>query len=187
MAREIHRKSQFFLSLLDDSQPLAHALSGEILLFKGQSDQALGEGERAIVVGPNFPLAYFWLADILNRSARPAEAIGLVDKAMRLDPQLANLYAIQKGIAYNRLGRYSEAIPIVKSHLARYPNDLAGHILMIVDCMELGRQQEARAEVADVLRIDPKFSLDLFRQRVPDKDGTWLQHRDADLRKAGLT
>jgi hypothetical protein len=58
---------------------------------------------------------------------------------------------------------------------------------LIVDFTELGQQQKARAEVADVLRIDPKFSLDLFRQRVPDKDHAWLQHRDADLRKAGLT
>lgn len=34
---------------------------------------------------------------------------------------------------------------------------------------ELGKEVEARAEVAEVLRLNPKFSLEIHKERVPIK------------------
>jgi hypothetical protein len=45
---------------------------------------------------------------------------------------------------------------------------------------------EAWAEAAEVLRINPKFSLEVHKQRVPIKDPAVLECHLAALRKAGL-
>ena len=51
---------------------------------------------------------------------------------------------------------------------------------------ELGKEAEARAEVVEVLRINPQFSLELHKQRVPIKDPAVLERHITALRKAGL-
>lgn len=183
LAFEIEQRA----AALDDSQALAHALLGELHLLRREYDQSLFEGERAVTVGPNLALAYFWLADILNRLARPAEALDQVEKAIRLDPRNRYIYLFQMASAYTRMGRYSEAIPLLKSHLSSLPNSPGAHVLLIVDYTELGREQEAKAEATEVLRIDPGFSIEVFKQRIPDRDPNWLRRRDVDLRRAGLS
>jgi len=50
----------------------------------------------------------------------------------------------------------------------------------------MGREKEASAEAAEVLRINPKFSLDHFRKTVPYKNQAALDRIIAALRKAGL-
>jgi len=44
----------------------------------------------------------------------------------------------------------------------------------------------ARTWAAEVLRINPKFSLEVHKQREPIKDPAVLERHLADLRKAGL-
>jgi hypothetical protein len=51
---------------------------------------------------------------------------------------------------------------------------------------ELGKDAEARVEAAEVLRINPKFSLEVHKERVPIKDPAVLERHLAVLRKAGL-
>jgi len=51
---------------------------------------------------------------------------------------------------------------------------------------QLGREEEAQTEAAEVLRLNPQFSLEVHRQRVPIKDPTTLERHIAALRKAGL-
>jgi len=51
---------------------------------------------------------------------------------------------------------------------------------------ELSKKADAQAEAAEVLRLNPKFSLEIHKERVPIKDPAVLgRHLDA-LRKAGL-
>ncbi len=171
---------------LDDSLPTSHMALGAFYLWKRQFDHATAEGERAIALDPNRAAAYLWMGVILNYTGKPAEAIGLAEKAMRLDPWNRDLYIVDVGAAYTMMGRYADAIPPLKRHLDRAPNNLGAHVYLAMDYIELGREEEARAEAAEVLRINPNFSLELFKQRVPAKDQTWLKRRLADLRRAGL-
>ncbi len=112
--------------------------------------------------------------------------IGLEEKAIRLDPRNRDYYVFWEAMAYTLMGRYAEAIPLLKQHFTRYPNDLGSHVVLIIDYIELRHEQEARAEAAEVLRISPHFSLDMWRQRSPQKNRALLERNLADLRKAGL-
>jgi len=51
---------------------------------------------------------------------------------------------------------------------------------------ELGQTAEARKEATEVLRLNPKFSLAVHKQRMPIKDPAVLERHIAALRKAGL-
>jgi hypothetical protein len=51
---------------------------------------------------------------------------------------------------------------------------------------ELGKDAEAHIEVAEVLRLNPNFSLEIHKERVPIKDPAMLERHIAALRRAGL-
>jgi hypothetical protein len=57
------------------------------------------------------------------------------------------------------MGRYEDGITVLKRHLAAYPDNLVAHLFMLIGCAELGRDGEARAEAAEVMRISPHFTL----------------------------
>jgi len=50
----------------------------------------------------------------------------------------------------------------------------------------LGREEQARAEATEVLRIHPKFSLEHFAKILPYKDQSVVDNMIACLRKAGV-
>ena len=50
----------------------------------------------------------------------------------------------------------------------------------------MGRDKEAHAEAAEVLRINPKFSVDSFAKILRDKDQSGVDKLVNALRKAGL-
>jgi adenylate cyclase len=171
---------------VDDSLAQAHATLGAVYLWKKQYDPAIAEEERAIALDANFADAYRWLGFILDFAGRPEEAIGLVEKAMRLNPHYPPFYLYFLGEAYRSTGRYEEAIAAFKRALTRNPDLLPAHLNLAVVYSELGREEEARAEAAEVLRINPKYSLEVLRQRFPYKDPAVVERMVAALRRAGL-
>jgi hypothetical protein len=50
----------------------------------------------------------------------------------------------------------------------------------------MGREKEARAEAAEVLRVNPKFSLDSLPKMLPYKDQSETDKVANALRTAGL-
>ncbi|HEV8712290.1 MAG TPA: adenylate/guanylate cyclase domain-containing protein [Candidatus Binatia bacterium] len=171
---------------LDDSRPGAHTLLSQVYLQKKQHDQAIAEGEQAIALDPNNADSYVMLAEVLNHAGRPEEAIGLVEKAMRLNPRYLVWYLHVLGRAYFLTRQYEEAIAALKGVTIRSPNYLVGHSILAATYSELDREAEARAEVAEALRVSPNFSLEIGRQRFPFKDSAVLERYLAGLRKAGL-
>ena len=105
---------------------------------------------------------------------------------MRLNPRYPAQYVNTLGFAYLLLGRYEEAIAALKQALNRNPNWLFIHTNLAVIYSELGREEEARAEGSEVLRLSPSFSLEVMKQRTPFKDPAVSERFLAALRKAGL-
>jgi len=172
---------------IDDSVPRAHLLLGSVYLYLKQYEQAISSTERAITLDPNFADGYaLGLAEIFTFVGRPAEAVGLIEKAMRLNPHAPHLYFFSLGRACRLLGRLEEAIAALKEALARNPNNRYAHFQLAGIYSELDREEEARAAAAEVLRLDPNFSLDAWKQNVPFKDPTITERWVAAAHKAGL-
>jgi adenylate cyclase len=172
---------------IDDSVPRAHLILGTVYLWLKQYDQAITATERAIALDPNFADAYaLGLAEVFMNVGRSAEAVSLVEKAMRLNPRSPPAYFFELGRAYRLLGRSAEAIAALKEALARNPNHLYTHFLLAGIYSEIGQEEEAQAEAVEVLRLNPNFSLDVWRQRATLKDPTIVERWLAAARKAGL-
>ena len=157
-----------------------------IYRWQKQEEQALGELERAVVLDPHKAESYAGLADALSRNGRPEEAVKTAEQALRHQPAILDYHLVYVGDAYYFAGRPEEAIAPLKQFLSHYPNILAAHLTLAAAYSELGKQAEARTEAAEVLRLNPKFSLEVHKQRMPIKDSALLERHIAALRKAGL-
>jgi adenylate cyclase len=171
---------------LDDSLSVAYTLLGHVYLWRKQHAQAIAEQERAIALNPNDANGYADLAEILVWMERPEEALGLVEKAMRLNPHYPanNLFIL--GFAYSTMERYEEAMPALKRALTRSPDHLGAHLMLAFIYGEIGREEEARAHVAEALRINPQLSIALLEQISPFKDTAIFERVGDHLRRAGL-
>ena len=110
--------------------------------------------------------------------------IGL--QALRLKSFVADEHLSGVGAAYAVAGHYEEARAPLQRFLSHYPNFLPFHVMLAAVDSELGQVAEARAEAGEVLRLNPKFSLEVHKQRMPIKDPAVLERHIAALRKAGL-
>lgn len=119
-------------------------------------------------------------------AGRPEEGIKLIEKAMRLNPRYPPLYVFHLSMAYRVAERYTEALAPGKRVAALMPDFGPAHWNLTVIYSELGRLEEARAELAEVLRLQPAMSLEWVRQNLPYKDPVVLERQLAALRKAGL-
>jgi adenylate cyclase len=155
---------------IDSSNGGAYALLGQVDLVDWQYDQAIADGERSIALDPSNAYRYWYLANTLIFSGQPAEAIDLAKKAMRLDPLHKDKYLVEFGFAYSVMGRYTEAISILKKSLAAYPNNIGGRLILVFAYTQVGQTADARAEAAEVLRLSPQFSsTDRGGPRIKDK------------------
>ncbi len=172
---------------LDDSCAPAHASLGFLYVMIREHEKGIASGERAIEIAPNLADAYAYLAQVLNFSGRPEEAVAMVEKAFRLNPVgPSSYYYIYAAHSYGLTDRYEDALRMAKELLARWPNNVYGHIQLATYYTVLGREEEARAAAQDILRIDPKFSTQRYTRMMPYKDPARNARVLERLRKAGL-
>ena len=163
-----------------------HITLGNIYLYQQRYEQALAEMEQGVVVAPTLAESYAFLADVLSRVGRSEEALAAAAQALRLQPEIADYHLEGVGAAYALVGHYEEARAALQRYLRRYPNVLPVHLMLATVYSELGQTAEAQKEAAEVLRLNPNFSLEVHKQRMPIKDPAVLERHIAALRKAGL-
>ena len=82
--------------------------------------------------------------------------------------------------------RYEDAIPVFNQVLIYNPSLWLAYWGLAVSYSELGREEEARAAGAEMLRIVPQFTVERWKRMVPQKDPAVIERWAAALRKAGL-
>ena len=182
MAVELSEKSL----ALDNTNADAVALVGHMSLLKRQHEKAIAEGERSISLAPNAANNYQLLAATLRFSGRAAEAIPLIKKAIRLEPYTPANFYFHLGMAYNFTGQYNEAIAVLKKALKRTPDHLLSLLGLTIAYSLADRMEEARTTAAEVLRVDPKFSVAYLKKTSRYKHKADLELSMGALHKAGL-
>ena len=84
------------------------------------------------------------------------------------------------------IGRHDKAVELARKAVERDPESYVVRVTLVSACISAGLEEEARAAAADVLRINPKFSLDYKAKTLPYKDQSVTDRYAAALRKAGL-
>ena len=172
--------------VLDDTYAEAYGLLGYLFSMTRQHDKAVALGEKAVALNPNSAESHFRLGKTLTFSGRYEESIPEYKRAIRLNPIPPNMYFYSLGLSYGWTGQYEEAITWCKKATRLEPNSLYARIMMTVVYSLSRREEEARAAAAEVLRINPKFSLEKFEKKVTYKKKTDKERVIGALRKAGL-
>ncbi|MBW2608463.1 MAG: tetratricopeptide repeat protein [Deltaproteobacteria bacterium] len=171
---------------LDESNSGAHLVFAKIFLLQRLHDKAIAEAERAVSLAPNAADAINILGLILRFAGRPQEAAPMHERAIRLNPMPPAQYLYQLSLCYTFIGEYEKAIAICKEALHKNPDDFVGRITLTIAYSSLGRDEEARSEAKEVLRIHPKFALEYASKTWPYKNDTDRDFVLNALRKAGL-
>jgi adenylate cyclase len=182
---EAYQMEQKALSL-NDSEPRAYMALGNLDLVNRRYDLAISEEQRAVALAPNLAEGYFWLARILTFSGRPAESIAAAEKGIRLNPRHPELFSVQIATDYLIMGRAKEALAIWEEWSTFMANNPSMPMWRAIACVELGRNEDAHKEAAEVLRLSPHYSLATWQQVYPYKDTALQERWLAELHKAGL-
>jgi adenylate cyclase len=172
--------------VLDDTFAEAHGLLGFLYSMTRQHDKAVAKAEQAVALNPNSAECHYRLGKILTFAGRWKESIPEYERAIRLNPIPPNKYLFSIGLAYGWTGQYEKAITWCKKAVHQKPNSYLAHFMLTVVYSLSGRDEEARAEAAEVLRIQPKFSLEKQKKKATYKKETDMEKLFGALRKAGL-
>jgi TolB-like protein/Tfp pilus assembly protein PilF len=168
---------------LDDS-PRGHATLGLLYLNKRDYDKAVEEAERAASMDPGFLTDY---GATLFISSRYPEAIGAYKKALRLNPvkpRSACLFGL--ATCYSLMGEYDKAVRFYKRLLHTQPDHFIGNVNLTATYSMMGRMEDARAQAAEVLRLNPKYTVEQGKERARLKNPDDRKRLIDGQRKAGL-
>ena len=172
---------------LDPRDPIGLYHAGHVHSMLGQHDVAISKSEEAIALNPNDAFSRYFLGSALHAAGRSEDAIAHIDHAMRLSPRdvwLTGMLTSRAFVLFD-LERYDEAFGWAqRARLSPNPRSMTFAIWTAV-LMKLGRQEEARAALKDLLAHAPGMSCAKYRENPfggPEAMGRLV---DA-LREAGL-
>ena len=171
---------------LDNDHALAHSNLGLYYAYNGEHDKALAEVERSLALDPSSAQCLNRNAMVLDYAGRPEEAIPMLQKAIRLNPFGPPWFFESFGSTLRDTGRFEEAVSAFKKAIQSAPDHLPAHLGLAATYSMMDREKEARAEAAEVLKINPNFSVDKLAKVFPFKDQSRRDGLANALRKAGL-
>ncbi len=169
---------------LDPRLPQARGQLGQVLIYKRQHDAAIAEFERAFALNPNYIDHRY--AQALMYAGEPARAIEVVETNLRLDPFPWGQPFGYMGVANYMLKRYGEAVHLCRECALRVPNLQMQHLWLASACAQSGQLEEARKEAAEVLRINPAFTIESWKRLAVFKNPKDADHLIDGIRKTGL-
>ena len=171
---------------LDDQEPVSHMALGNALLWRRDLEGALAEFRRMIALDPNFAQGHTAIGLALMYAGRPAEALESMAIATRLDPHHSSIVLHFLAQAHFSLGQYETAAKQLLERIARTPGTDSSRMLLASCYGHLGRADDAHAAWAELLKVNPGFSLTQRERVLPYKNAADFQRIAEGLAKAGL-
>jgi adenylate cyclase len=171
---------------LDDQEPVSHMALGNVMLWRRNHEGALAEFGRMIALDPNFAQGHSATGLALMYAGRAAEALEAFAIAKRLDPHSPSIVLHFVAQANFSLGRYEAAAEHLLERIARTPATDSSRMLLAACYGHRGRAEEARAVWAELMKINPGFSLAQRERVLPYKEPRDFQRIADGLAKAGL-
>lgn len=144
---------------LNPLSDFAYANLGHLYLLQKRHGEAVEAGEKAIELNPNGDYNIVLLALTFNFIRRYEEAITLLKEGQRRSPYGPAFYFHNLGSTYRNMGRYDEAIAEYKRTLEMYPNHFNAILTLAGVYGMAGRLDEGRSAAAEILKINPRYSI----------------------------
>jgi adenylate cyclase len=174
---------------MDPSYYGPYMLLANIQVREKRFEEALANARKCYELEPNYINSIYIMAHVLTYTGKPGaeEAIGLIKKVMRLNPDFRPQYPHSLGRAYQVTGQTDMAIKWYKVAVEKNPKWAGPHVDLAAIYALLGREDEMRSEAAEVLRLNPNFSVKGYLERTSlPKDPEFGRKQGEMLLKAGL-
>lgn len=155
-----------------------HAEVGFAHLYRKEHDAALAAYGRALDLNPNDADILAEMGQAVCCSGDVRQAIGYLERAIRLNPLTPDHYLWFLGECYFDLEDYDRAIATMNRMLD--PGE--AHRLLAAAYALSGRPEQA----AYVLRLHPDFTIEAWRSVPPDRNAEALGRFFEGLRQSGL-
>jgi len=164
----------------------ARSRLGVLYTWSGRYDEAIAEAERGVELDPSSAMANFFLSNVLRYAGRSKEAIPVIRKALRLEPIAPDIFFQNLALVYFQAGDCKDALATFEKGLMRQPDNLNSHAIRAAVYGYCGREEDAREEAIEVLRINPKFTVESYTRILPYRYQSNKDLTIQGLRKAGL-
>jgi len=169
----------------------AHLWLGFIQIQTNRASRAIGELEQALALNRNLGAAHAWTGQAKITMGRAEEAEAHLNEAFRLSPNdaVAFIWTHIRGLAKLHLGANEEAVALFRRSVDASRNYPLNHFYMAAALANLGRLDEARAEVKAGHALAPNYSIARFLSMAESDNPTYLKQRERileGLRKAGV-
>jgi len=206
MGNDQHHEAIAVGKKLVNNYPDRHAAYwylGVSYVGKGNYEEAIATLRKGINRAPTNLWYLEFSAIAQSMAGRHEEAIETVKKAINFNPKESQYNQIRRfsGLAeyYRRAGQYEEAINTSRKLLNSNPDNkhaLRANITLTYAYSALGNEKDARAAAAEVLRMNPNFSMETVARKESYAGLShydWFLKHEAEknllmnaLRKAGL-
>ncbi len=169
----------------------AHYLLGRVEAQTKREAQGIAESERALALNPNLASAHSLIGLAKLFDGHPEETESHELEALRVSPHdtEADVWVEYIALAKLHVGAYEEALGFFRRAKELNPNYATGRFNMAAALVELGRLDEAQAEVQAGLALNPGFTLRRYRAGAQSDNPNFLKRRERiieDMRKAGV-
>ncbi|WP_245429014.1 winged helix-turn-helix domain-containing protein [Mesorhizobium sp. WSM3860] len=154
-----------------------------LLAYEHRFDESDAEFARAFELDPNEADAWATLSDIEVLAGRIEEGLEHIRKAFRLNPFPPSWYYLTLGAAQYAARDYEAAIETLRRDETYRTSSRR---FLAASLAQLGRFEEARAEVEMFLIANPHFTTSHWVWTEPFRDDATLEHFVDGFRKAGL-
>ena len=160
---------------------------GLLYTLLGKYEEGIKEAQKGVALDPNGAHNYLYLEVTLRFAGRHEEAVRAIEKAIRLNPFPPVTYYQHACMTYVFTKQYEKAIEAGKKALKiSSPNDYSTRAALASAYILAGQEEEARSLAEEILRINPKFSIQQGLRAVPYRNSADSDLIGGALGKAGL-
>ena len=172
---------------IDPRDPYAYSVSCLVALGERDLQHAADDAATALRIDANDPIALAVQGNVFIARGRPLEAIESLERSMRIASASHQYPLHHLALAYLCAGRTETAAALLRERILLVPGtDMSRGYLAAVLC-ELGEREEAARVWAELMAINPDWSLARRLEKgmlsIPDEVGRRLV---AALRHAGI-
>jgi adenylate cyclase len=170
---------------LGPNDPFGYVHLGYCRLTNGDIEAGIALMERALEIAPNDMSTLAHLAWNLPRVSQETRALALFTRARKLRPIPSSIMIANMGFVHHLLGQHEQAIEAMHECMSRSPLADA-HIRLAAIYADLGRLEEARAEIAHVLAREPDATITEYTGNLPLPNDARREWYAGLLHNAGL-
>jgi adenylate cyclase len=176
--------------LLNPDQAVAHLTKALLIMFKtkpddvGSANEVISESEAALRADPSLAGAFLTMAIGDQWLGHYEQGISDLKQAIRISPRdsYIGIWYMQIGLELLALGRYDEAIQEGLKAVDSGYHTVLSYTALAAFYAAADRAPEAKAALAEAMKLNPKLSLAWFRAH----NSAWVDTDRENLIKAGL-